>query len=161
MTIVTHLPLSHQEASHPSMESQRQIRESNNISTEVKENNNQDPRSKSAIDAEICEFPPHYPLEEYKNKEFNCIVFEIEDYFCAYSADCKGVSGEGSTVEEAVEELRTSVQSNIESETGGIFLSSCSPADQFIVLKSLIDGFVIDNIVCKSTHQSSFAIFRD
>ena len=71
--------------------------------------------------------PDHYwpPVESiyvYKNSIFNCVIFQFDNgEFMAPSADAKGIYMYGTSCDEALKDLRRTIECRIFYKLGGIY----------------------------------------
>ena len=74
--------------------------------------------------------PPH-PKSVFDNFCMRTCVLKCDDeWFLCVSADVSGVSGEGESVEEAIDDFRSKMKTMIAEEAGGVFVKASSPAYQ-------------------------------
>jgi len=106
-------------------------------------------------------WPIGYNTRDFINKSYYVIVCEIHDtddcYYVSHTADAKGMSGEGKTIEEALTELKNIMESVVEEDVdmGGIFPDSSSLEYNIKDYEELERYYIEDgiNVVNKTIHK--------
>jgi predicted RNase H-like HicB family nuclease len=105
-------------------------------------------------------WPAVYPLHLFSNQTYNCICYEIEDEgFSAFSADARGVNGEGTTHFQALNELKSAIEFQINEGLGGIYLGTSDASFQNATFKGLEEGWKMDGVAVVRKLNLSITIF--
>lgn len=80
--------------------------------------------------------------------EFYCLVYNVENEgYCAFSADTKGVHGEGVTAKDAAAELCDAIVTRIYDEReGGIYFNHSNWEEQERILQELENNWREDSV---------------
>jgi hypothetical protein len=73
-------------------------------------------------------------------------VYELDDCFAAFTADAFGMNGEGSSVTEALDDLKRTIETRAKDGQGGVFPDTSSFAYQDELHKRLESGWHDDGV---------------
>jgi hypothetical protein len=102
-------------------------------------------------------YPSPIPRQEATNMRVKCLVYNLVmpgiTLFVAKTADCTGVRGEGSTVEEALQSLVRELACRVLDKVGGVYSGCSSHEFQLKFFEPTVedwakDGVKVSNVTC-------------
>jgi hypothetical protein len=115
--------------------------------------------SAELIDNKQYYWPPCYSKHYFIQNIYNCIVFYCIKTYFAVSTDAIHIIGEGKTKENALQDLQSKIEKQIQSGYGGVFICSSSHEFQMNALKDFEELLIEEKYQVISKTCESIIVF--